>query len=447
MAREHLEIVGGRPLFGTVTASGAKNAALPIMAAALLAEGVVELDNVPRVADVATQSRVLAALGVHVEWIGAHRLRLFTVSHRPQAAPAELVHSMRASFCVLGPLLARRGRARVPLPGGCRIGPRPVDLHLRGLTALGADVRVVSGCVVARCGGLRGARVDMAGSRGPSVTGTANVLCAAVLARGETVIRGAAREPEIVDLGHFLQGMGARIEGLGTDCLRVQGVAGLAGGRHRLLPDRIEAGTFLLAGAMSGGKVEVREGRAEHLEAVLDALEQAGCDVSVGTAGTCVAGPSRPQAVPLVARPYPGLPTDLQPLFCALLSIGRGRSLVCDEVFGERWSHLHGLGCMGARYEPVAGGVRIEGVDGLRGADVVACDLRGGAALVLAALAAAGTTRVYGLRHIDRGYEGLEAKLAALGAEAVRRPLKRENRCEPAGFGLFSNRAYLFSHL
>ncbi|MCL6503662.1 MAG: UDP-N-acetylglucosamine 1-carboxyvinyltransferase, partial [Pirellulales bacterium] len=281
MAREHLEIVGGRPLFGTVTASGAKNAALPIMAAALLAEGVVELDNVPRVADVATQSRVLAALGMHVEWIGAHRLRLFTVSHRPQAAPAELVHSMRASFCVLGPLLARRGRARVPLPGGCRIGPRPVDLHLRGLTALGADVRVVSGCVVARCGRLRGARVDMAGSRGPSVTGTANVLCAAVLARGETVIRGAAREPEIVDLGHFLQGMGARIEGLGTDCLRVQGVAGLAGGRRRLLPDRIEAGTFLLAGAMSGGTVEVREGRAEHLEAVLDALELAVADRAV----------------------------------------------------------------------------------------------------------------------------------------------------------------------
>ncbi len=447
MACEYLEIVGGRPLAGTVHVSGAKNAALPIMAAALLAEGSVELENVPRVADVATQARVLAALGMHVEWVGSHRLRMCAATRLPYSAPARLVHRMRASFCVLGPLLARRGRARVPLPGGCRIGPRPVDLHLRGLTALGADVKIVSGCVVARCRRLRGACVHMRGPCGPSVTGTANVLCAAVLARGETLITGAAREPEIVDLGCFLSRLGARIEGLGTDRVRVVGVDALGGGCHTLMPDRIEAGTLLLAAAISAGRVSVERCRTEHLGAVLEALEAAGADVSSDAERVCISGPGRPRAVVLTARPYPGLPTDLQPLFTALLTIARGRSLVRDEVFCQRWGHLRGLQSMGARLEQLPEGVAIEGVDRLRGADVTATDLRAGAALVLAGLAARGTTRVYASRHLDRGYEGLEAKLAGLGALAARRRSRGENRCERAGFGLFSNRYYLVSRL
>lgn len=447
MAREYLEIVGGRPLGGTVLASGAKNAALPIMAACLLAEGEVELENVPRVADVATQARVLAELGMHVEWVGSHRLRLCTLTCRPHSAPARLVHRMRASFCVLGPLLARRGCGRVPLPGGCRIGPRPVDLHLRGLAALGADVKIVSGCVFARCRRLRGARVHMSGACGPTVTGTANVLCAAVLARGETLITGAACEPEIVDLGRFLNRLGARIEGLGTGRLRVSGVDGLGGGCHTLIPDRIEAGTLLLAGAISAGSVCVRGCRVEHLAAVLEALEAIGANVSSDGEGVCASGPVRPRAVLLTARPYPGLPTDLQPLFTAVLTIGCGCSLVRDEVFCQRWGHLRGLQRMGAHLEQVRGGTFIEGVERLYGSDVEATDLRGGAALVLAGLAATGTTRVYAPGHLDRGYERLEAKLAALGAAAVRWRTGGENRCEREGFGLFWNRCYLPSHL
>lgn len=447
MGHEYLEIVGGRPLAGTVPVSGAKNAALPIMAAALLADGAVELENVPQVADVATQARVLAALGMRVERVGGHRLRLWTITHRPYAAPARLVHRMRASFCVLGPLLARRGRARVPLPGGCRIGPRPVDLHLRGLAALGADVQIVSGCVVARCRRLHGARVDMSGACGPTVTGTANVLCAAVLAQGETLITGAACEPEIVDLGRFLNSLGARIEGLGTCRVRVSGVDGLGGGGHTLIPDRIEAGTLLLAGTISAGTVHVRGCRAEHLGAVLDALEAVGAEISSDAEGVCASGPLRPRAVALRARPYPGLPTDLQPLFTALLTIGRGRSLVRDEVFCERWGHLAGLRCMGACFDVVPGGVAIQGVTRLRGADVAATDIRGGAALVLAGLGATGKTRVEGAGYLDRGYERLEAKLAGLGAAVTRRRSRGEKRCEHAGFGLFSNRYYLLSHL
>jgi UDP-N-acetylglucosamine 1-carboxyvinyltransferase len=420
-------ITGGVALRGRVAVSGSKNAALPIMAAALLADGPVRLLGAPRVADVFTLGRVLERLGMHVT-AGPDWLALRTVDPSRIRAEERLVRRMRASFCVLGPLVARRGRAVVALPGGCNLGDRPVDLHLRGLAALGADIRLEHGYVVARAERLRGAAIDLAGPRGPTVTGTANVLSAAVLARGKTVIRGAAREPEIVELGRFLVALGARVGGLGTETIEVEGVERLGGGvSWRVMPDRIEAATLLLAAAVTRGETTLTGVVPEHLGAVLAALRRMGCDVDAGEDRVTLTADRRPlRPIDVTAEPYPAVPTDLQPLWTALLATVEGESRVADAVFPGRFRHVGELRRLGAtiRLGATAGlsssAATIVGSARLDGAAVEAADLRGGAALVLAGLAARGETVVRGAHHLDRGYERLDGKLRALGASIER---------------------------
>jgi UDP-N-acetylglucosamine 1-carboxyvinyltransferase len=438
---DRLRITGGVPLCGTVAVSGSKNSALPIMAASILADESVVLDSVPQLSDVATLSQVLDVLGVDVCRSDNHGLHISTVNPRPTTAPYRLVRRMRASFCVLGPLLARRGVARVALPGGCNIGHRPVDLHLRGLAALGADIRIERGYVVAKARRLRGAIVNMTGPCGPTVTGTANILCAATLARGTTIIEGAAREPEIGDLAVFLTKLGAQIEGEGTTSIVVRGVEQLGGCRHRVIPDRIEAATFLLAGAITGGQVRVERVELAHLGAVLEALTRAGAELDIERQSITIRAPRGLQGVSITAQHYPGFPTDVQPQWLALAAVSRGRSTIRDEVFPERWGHVAELVSLGARIErngaatPLPDGQRQEEgnssaavtaqLSRLQAAPVTASDLRAGAALILAALAARGTTTILGLQHLRRGYDTLEEKLTALGAIVRRRQLQR----------------------
>lgn len=413
-------ITGGIPLHGSVQVAGSKNAALPMMAAAILADGPVVLEGVPRVADVATLRLVLEELGVvaHQEHLpfSPCTLRLEVADSAPFRARYELVHRMRASFCVLGPLLARRGEAVVSLPGGCRIGPRPVDMHLRGLAALGAELTLANGYVIARTKRLRGAAMDLSGPAGPTVTGTANVLSAAVLARGETLLRGAAREPEIVDLGRLLCSMGARIDGLGTNVVRVRGVDGLGGARHRIIPDRIEAATLALAVAATRGDATITGVLPEHLTAVLGRMSDAGIEVASGAGRIHVAAPRRPLPCSVSAGPYPGLPSDVQAQWTALMAIASGRSIVADRVFPRRFAHVPELSRLGARIRLVSGAAVVEGAGQLAGATVTASDLRASAALVIAGLAAPGQTRVEQIHWLDRGYEHLDRKLAQLGA-------------------------------
>jgi len=425
--RDVLRIEGGRPLRGTVTVAGAKNAALPIMAASILADGPVQLAGVPHLADVDTLSQLLEQLGLTVSRDARDTLHLATIDPSPILAPYTLVERMRASFCVLGPLLARRGAAVVSLPGGCMIGDRPVDMHLAGLQKLGAKIHIDRGYVVARAARLRGAHVHMAGRRGPTVTGTANILCAATLARGTTILSGAAIEPEIVDLGNFLRAMGANIEGLGTSTIRIQGVEQLGGAAHTIIPDRIETATLLVAGAITGGQVRIEGSHAAHLRHVLSALERAGAELEVGPQHIALSAPHGLRRLRLVAEPYPGLPTDVQALFTALLTRAVGRSVVVDRVFGDRFLHVDELRRLGANIVRRGAAAIIQGVKRLSGTTVTACDLRAAAALVIAGLAADGETIVRRLDHLDRGYEHLEAKLAALGAN-IERHLEHEVR-------------------
>jgi UDP-N-acetylglucosamine 1-carboxyvinyltransferase len=416
------QIEGGRPLMGEVAAGGAKNAALPIMAASILAREPVCLDGVPELIDVNTLALVLGHLGVEVKRQQGGRLRLQTVDSRPTRADYALVRRMRASFCVLGPLVARRGRAAVALPGGCDIGDRPVDLHLRGLTALGADVRIEHGYVIAETRGLVGATVPMSGPRGPTVTGTANVLCAATLARGRTIITGAAVEPEVVDLGRFLVMLGARIEGLGTPTLEIDGVEALGGGSYRIIPDRIETGTLLLATAITQGRASVTGAVPEHLHTVLSKLDEAGAEIQVERDRITLACRRRPRPTDVTALPYPGLPTDLQSQWMAWMSLAPGRSVVRDKVFGDRFRHVAELNRLAARIERHGETAVVTGVDRLTAAEVTASDLRASAALVLAALAAEGQSVVRRIHHLDRGYQRLDIKLAQLGAGIERLP-------------------------
>ncbi len=414
---------GGTPLRGHVAVSGAKNAALPIMAAALLAEGPVRLENVPQLRDVETLGAVLQRLGMSITRLANGALWLETLDVRPVQADYDLVRRMRASFCVLGPLLARRGRAVVPLPGGCRLGPRPVDLHLKGLAALGAEMDVRQGNVVASARRLRGATIDLRGPCGSTVTGTANVLTAAVLAEGLTRLVGAACEPEIVDLGEFLLAQGAQITGLGTPTLTIEGVERLHGTTYRIIPDRIEAATLLLAGAMTGGEVTVEGARADHLSAVLKLIEQSGAALQAEAGAISVRGAGRPRPLDFAARPYPEVPTDLQSQLMALAALADGTSHIRDEVFPQRFQHVAELNRLGARITLRNGTARVQGVRQLSAAPIVASDLRASAALVLAALAAAGATRIDQVAHLDRGYERLDAKLSQLGAKIERRSI------------------------
>ncbi|NLE38948.1 MAG: UDP-N-acetylglucosamine 1-carboxyvinyltransferase, partial [Pirellulaceae bacterium] len=387
-----LRVNGRRRLEGEVRAAGAKNAALPMMAAAILADEPVLLAGVPHLLDVDTMGRILRELGIEVLWDEDDTVQLRTIDARPVRAPYRLLRRMRAGFCVLGPLLARRGEAVVALPGGCAIGPRPVDLHLAGLKSLGAEIELRHGYVVARARQLRGATIRMAGPDGPTVTGTANVLSAAVLAEGITVIDDAAIEPEIVALGEMLVAMGAKIDGLGTSTLRIEGVERLGGVTRRVIPDRIEAATLLLAGAITGGTVRVAGVVPEHMAAVCELLGRAGCRVVAEGNAVTVHATDRLRGVDVTAEPYPGVPTDLQAQWMALLAVAEGQSTVRDMVFPTRWMHVPELIRLGARIDQYDDRAVVHGAARLSGATVTASDLRASAALVLAGLAAEGTT-------------------------------------------------------
>jgi UDP-N-acetylglucosamine 1-carboxyvinyltransferase len=413
-------IRGGSPLQGEVGIGGSKNASLPALAACLLAEGESSIGNVPFLKDVETLCRILGELGLKTRRDSDGRISCRVEDEEPVTAPYDLVKTMRASICVLGPLVAKRGRARVSLPGGCVIGPRPIDLHLRGLEALGAGIRIESGYVVAEAERLTGRGIYLGGPNGPTVLGTATVMMAATLADGETVIEHAACEPEIADLARLLVAMGASIEGAGTHRIRVRGVRKLAGVRHEVVPDRIEAGTFLMAGAITGGEVLARGARAEHLDAVLDRLAEAGVEVVEEQDGLRVRARGRPRRTDVTTLPYPGFPTDLQAQMTALLSVAEGESVVTERVFPDRFIHAAELNRMGARIAREGSSVTVRGVESLDGAEVQASDLRASAALVLAGLAARGETVIHRVYHLDRGYEKLEWKLQRLGADIRR---------------------------
>ncbi|HBH03905.1 MAG TPA: UDP-N-acetylglucosamine 1-carboxyvinyltransferase [Candidatus Rokubacteria bacterium] len=412
-----LEIDGGVPLRGQVAVSAAKNAALPALAAALLTSEPVHLENVPALADVATMAGLLETLGASLARDGAG-MRVRVERLRSDLAPYELVSTMRASVLVLGPLVARHGSARVALPGGCAIGPRPIDQHLKGLARLGAEIVIENGYVIARASRLKGARIttDLV-----TVTGTENLMMAAALAEGTTLIENAAREPEVDDLAALLTAMGARIHGAGTTRLEIEGVPELAGATHRIVPDRIEAGTLIVAGAITGGDVTVTGVVPDHVSAVLAKLEECGVGLEVGPTWVRARGPARPQAADVTTSPYPGFPTDMQAQLMTLLGLADGQSRVTETIFENRFMHVAELGRMGARIETDGAIAIVQGVPGYQGAPVMASDLRASAALVLAGLAARGRTTVARVYHLDRGYERLEAKLAALGARIERR--------------------------
>ncbi|MBL6750401.1 MAG: UDP-N-acetylglucosamine 1-carboxyvinyltransferase [Nevskia sp.] len=411
-------IEGNGPLAGEVRASGAKNAALPILCAALLTDDTLALRNLPQLWDVGTTRRLLAQMGVGVSAPEAGALEISAGSISTCVAPYELVRTMRASILVLGPLLARRGEAQVSLPGGCAIGARPVDIHLRGMQQMGAAIELEGGFIKASAGRLRGARIVM---DTVTVTGTENLLMAATLADGETVLENAAREPEVVDLARCLSAMGARIEGAGTSTIRVQGVERLHGASHRIIPDRIETGTFLVAGAVTRGRVRVTDTDPGMLEAVIAKLQQAGAQVATGADWIEVdMRGRRPRAVDIHTAPHPGFPTDMQAQFMALDVFAEGVGTIRETIFENRFMHALELQRLGAEIQIEGNTAIVTGAERLSGAPVMATDLRASAALVLAALAADGTTTVDRVYHIDRGYERIEEKLRALGAKIER---------------------------
>ncbi|HEX9780304.1 MAG TPA: UDP-N-acetylglucosamine 1-carboxyvinyltransferase [bacterium] len=403
------------PLRGAVAVNGAKNAVLPILAAALLTDEPCEIDGVPHVTDVATMRAILDELGVRTDDIkGAIRTR---PGAGGTTASYELVRMMRASVCVLGPLLAKRGTAKVSMPGGCVIGPRPIDLHLKGLRALGASIEIEHGYIVAHATRLRGAHVLLGGAFGSSVLATANVMMAAALAEGETVIEQAACEPEVSDLADCLSAMGARIAGRGTPVLTIEGVRRLRGVRYRIIPDRIEAGTLMMAAAITGGDVLVDGARAEHLGALIEQLREAGVEIEPRPGAVRVRAPRRLRATEVTALPYPGFPTDLQAQIMALMTVAEGVSVVTEKVYPERFMHVPELLRMGAQITREGSRAVVKGVPRLSGAPVVASDLRASAGLILAGLAADNSTELRGIEHLSRGYQALGAQLVALGAD------------------------------
>ena len=416
---DRIRIRGGKPLSGSISVSGAKNAVLALMPAALLANSPLHLQNVPNLADVATMTALLQHLGMDVAHDKAARTLALTGPATGNEAPYDIVRKMRASVLVLGPLLARHGVARVSLPGGCAIGTRPVDLHLKGLEAMGATITVEGGYIEARAptGGLKGARIIFPVI---SVGATENLLMAATLADGETELVNAAREPEIEDLALCLMRMGARIEGIGTDRLRVTGVASLTGATHPVVMDRIEAGTYACAAAITGGEVFLQGARLDHLGAVARVLREAGVGVNEEPAGLRVARMNGLHGVDVVTEPFPGFATDMQAQFMALMCVAQGASMVTETIFENRFMHVPELARMGARINVHGASAIVRGVQKLSGAPVMATDLRASVSLVLAGLAAQGETVVNRVYHLDRGYERLEEKLAAVGADIER---------------------------
>ncbi len=414
---DRLLIHGGVRLNGEVRISGAKNAALPIMCAALLSAAPLRLTNVPHLRDVATLLNLLGGMGVAVSLDEKLGLELAAGGLHSPLAPYELVKTMRASILVLGPLLARCGEARVSLPGGCAIGQRPVDLHIKGLQAMGADIRVEHGYIIARAKRLKGARIfsDLV-----TVTGTENLMMAACLAEGITVIENAAREPEVVDLANCLLAMGAHIEGAGSDTISIEGVGALAGAEHRIMPDRIETGTFLVAAAATGGSVRLRNTSVRILDAVVEKLREAGAKISPEDDGVSLEMDGPPLAVNLRTAPYPAFPTDMQAQFMALDCIARGTAMLTETIFENRFMHALELQRLGANIEISGNTAVVKGVPRLDGATVMATDLRASASLVIAGLVAKGETVVERIYHLDRGYERIEEKLSQLGARIKR---------------------------
>lgn len=433
MIMDSFLIRGGNRLKGKVEVSGSKNSALPIMAACLMAEGKTTLHGVPRLSDIDSMSKLIGELGCHVyrrESPGQIDNSLppldgpLDIEVRDESqceARYDIVKTMRASICVLGPLLAKRGRAVVSIPGGCAIGDRPVDLHVRGLKKLGAEFRTEGGNIVGEVRGrLKGCRMYLGGAQGPTVLGTINVLCAAALAEGETVLVGAACEPEVSDCADMLNKMGAKIKGQGTPEIRIEGVERLTGIEHRVIPDRIECGTFMIAAAITNGELEIKHCNLDHLIAVVDRLEEVGVHIERENGTAFVSNSRRINPVEMTTQPFPGFPTDLQAQLMALLCLGDGMSVVTERIFPDRFLHVGELNRMGARVRKEGPTAIIQGVKELQGAVVMASDLRASAALVLAGLVARGTTRIDRVYHIDRGYEKIEKKLVAVGADIER---------------------------
>jgi UDP-N-acetylglucosamine 1-carboxyvinyltransferase len=429
---DQIIIQGGRPLLGEVAVSGAKNAALPVMASVLLGDGDYELSNVPRVVDIHTMAELLRRLGVQACWSEerGNRLELTVRGVQSCEAPYELVKTMRASILVLGPLLARWGRAKVSLPGGCAIGARPVNLHLMGLQKMGAEIGIAHGYIEAKAPRLRGATIVF---DQPTVTGTENLMMAAVLAQGTTVLDNAACEPEVADLGACLIRRGARISGAGTRRVTIEGVDRLTDGTHQyaVIPDRIEAGTYLTAGAITRGRLTVSGCRPTHMQAVIQKLQAAGAQLREEADRVVIEGPPRPTAVDVETAPYPGFPTDMQAQFMALMAVAKGQSLISESVFEQRLTHVAELQRMGAKIQVQGVHANIRGVERLSGAPVMASDLRASAGLVLAALVAEGESHIQRIYHLDRGYERMEEKLCGVGA-VIERVSGGRKRGEPS---------------
>src|SRR5436190_2312279 len=416
-------IRGGTRLKGKIEISGSKNSALPILAACLLAEGKTTLHSVPRLSDIDSMNKLMGELGCHIYRHDATDSRVngpalngpldITVTDESKVeARYDIVKTMRASICVLGPLLAKRGKGIVSIPGGCNIGDRPVDLHVRGLQKLGAEFHTENGNIVGEVRGrLKGCRMYLGGAQGPTVLGTINVMCAAALAEGETVIVGAACEPEVWDCGEMLIKMGAKIKGHGSPEIRIEGVEKLNGCQHRVIPDRIECGTFMIAAAITNGELELKHCNLDHLIAVTDRLDEVGVKISRENGTMFVNSTRRLNPVEMTTQPYPGFPTDLQAQLMALLALGDGMSVITERIFPDRFLHVGELNRMGARVRKEGPTAIIQGVKQLEGASVMASDLRASAALVLAGMAANGTTKLDRVYHIDRGYEKIEEKL------------------------------------
>ncbi|MBU6460780.1 MAG: UDP-N-acetylglucosamine 1-carboxyvinyltransferase [Proteobacteria bacterium] len=415
---DKFRIQGGGPLEGQVRISGAKNAALPLLCASLLTEKSLVLENVPSLRDISTTAHLLAQMGVEVSG-NAGLIELKASRVHDCVAPYDLVKTMRASILVLGPLVARFGEARVSLPGGCAIGSRPVDLHLKGLQLMGAKISIEHGDIHARAEKLKGARIFM---DLVSVTGTENLMMAATLAQGVTVIENAAREPEVVDLAEALMKMGAHIEGAGTDVITIQGVDSLEGCRHAIMPDRIETGTFLVAVAATGGKVLLTHTKAGLLDAVIDKLKEAGAVLSLGSDTIEIVQDGRPKAVNIRTAPYPAFPTDMQAQFMAMNTVAQGSALITETIFENRFMHVQELRRLGARIDIEGNTAMVHGCAQLQGATLMATDLRASASLLMAALVASGESIIERIYHIDRGYEDIEHKFAGLGAKIERIP-------------------------
>lgn len=417
---DKLIVSGGRPLRGEIRISGAKNAALPVLVASLLTDKSLRIGNVPHLQDITTTMELLGRIGVRLVVDEKMVVEADASNITSLRAPYELVKTMRASILVLGPLLARFGEAEVSMPGGCAIGSRPVNLHIKGLEAMGAEIGIKEGYVKARADRLKGTRIfmDMV-----SVTGTENIMMAATLAEGTTVIENAAREPEVVDLAKCLVTMGAKIRGAGSDEIVIEGVEALGGGYHEVIPDRIETGTYLVAAAMTGGKIKLRDVQPSHLEAVLDKLREAGAEITTGNDWVCLDRQNRElKAVNIRTAPYPAFPTDMQAQFVALNCVAQGTATITESVFENRFMHVLELQRMGANIDMRGNTAIVHGVERLTGAPVMATDLRASASLALAALVAESDTVVDRIYHIDRGYECIEEKLAQLGARIRRVP-------------------------